>query len=115
MPSCCSFEDIMNLFKTSNKVKEMAAKCIEAPTLKGVSTTYFIDFKRRGKYYVKQFEEKRSQSEEQVGPNSNIASIEDEDLEIFSGTGWIRAAPVLKVAGLQPRQHIKGRSICKAN
>lgn len=90
-------------------VKETVINCLEAPSLRGVSTRHFIEFKRLRLLYEKQIEEKSRQLKEEIVPTSYRASIEDDDLRTFITAGWIEANSIDELTERQIQECVESR------
>lgn len=82
-------------------VKETIINCLEAASLRGISTRHFIELKRMRELYERRIEEKGRQSNKEIVPTSIRALVEAKNLKIFIAAGWIEAS---SIDGITKRQ-----------
>lgn len=83
---------------------ETVINYLEAPSVRGISTKHFIEFKRLRELYKSQVEEKSRQLNKEIVPTSYRALMKDEDLKTFFAAAWIEANSIEEISERQIKQ-----------
>lgn len=78
-------------------VKKTISRYIKASRQKGISTDHLIEFKCLRELYEKELEQKKIHVEDEIKETSYRASIENEDLNIFTAAGWMECSSTDKL------------------
>lgn len=81
---------VQRTMSSANAVKQIFVACLGAPKLIIFSVSDFNKVQRLTQLFEKQPEERNCQSKDMIVATSHRASIDDDNMRIFSSAGWIQ-------------------------